>query len=231
MRLFLVLLTIFGLTYSSSSQLKLRYDSGYVNQRSFSPEEMEKYKSDADFQYERIMHPRKSLWDQFWEWFWDKVGELFSTEPGKRGSSILLLLVATGILVFGILKLTGMTNVGLFGTNKSDPMDYAVAEENIHTISFEDAIEEAVGQGNYRLAVRLLYLQTLKILSDRHLINWQIDKTDVTYIKELHGSVYERKFSDLTLQFENNWYGDVPVLPEQFPLIRESFRSFNKELE
>lgn len=214
------------------SQEQITYDSSSVTVRKFSNATITGYKADPAFQYDRIIEPPKSVWDRFWEWFWQKVAQTIGSKQGGRIFNIILILLAAAILAFFIIKLTGMQNAGLFGKkNTGNALDYSIHDENIHAIDFDAALHEAVEKRNFRFAVRLLYLQTLKYLTDRKLINWQLNKTNVTYVQELNGSAYQQSFRDLTFQFENNWYGDLPIEESEFIQVRDHFYQFNRQLK
>jgi hypothetical protein len=234
MRPFLFIISFFILLQTSRAQHTIVYDSADIKTRTFSAEKLKEYKANKDFQYERFKETPKSIWDRFWEWlwglwerFWQRV---FSTEGGRITFKTVLIILAVAVLVFFILKLSGMTKSGLFGRKSGDGLDYSTSEEDIHTINFEEAIQQAINSGNLRLAVRLLYLQSLKQLTDTGLINWQINKTNIAYVQELSGSSYQPAFSNLTLQFESNWYGDVPIDAGEFNSVREQFNQFNRQL-
>src|SRR5689334_7067949 len=216
------------ITLTGFSQKTLVYDSSDVHVRLFNKAAIENYKADSTFQYDRILEPPASLWDRFWSWFWSKIAAMLSTETGKRTFTAVLILIVVAILVFTIMKLTGMSGASLFGgKNTGEGLSFTVSDEDIHGISFEEAIEKAVSEGNLRLAVRLLYLQTLKKLSDRGLISWQINKTNVAYVRELSGSNYQQSFGDLTRQFETNWYGDRHIEPSEYSQVQQAFHQFN----
>lgn len=214
------------------SQEQIANDSSAVKVRHFSSATITGYKADPTFQYDRIIEPPKSVWDRFWEWFWQKVAQTIGSKQGGRIFNIILILLAAAILAFFIIRLTGMQNAGLFGKkNIGNTLDYSIHSENIHTIDFDAAIQEAVEKRNFRFAVRLLYLQSLKYLTDRRLINWQVNKTNVTYVQELNGSAYQQGFRNLTFQFENNWYGDLPIEENEFIQVRNHFNQFNRQLK
>jgi hypothetical protein len=213
------------------SQQALVFDTSKVEVRIFNTGKLREFKNNRDFQYDRVLEPPASLWDRFWSWFWNKIDEMLSTETGKRTFSTIMIVIAAAVLVYTIMKITGMSGAGLFRSkNTGAGIPYTTLDEDIHAISFEEAIERAVNEGNLRLAVRLLYLQTLKKLSDRGLINWQINKTNIAYVQELAGTTYGQSFNQLTLKFETNWYGDRHIEPEAFRQVRDEFNMFNHQL-
>jgi hypothetical protein len=234
MRLFLVIISLFFM-HSGMAQYRrhpedILNDSSVVITRAFSAEKMHAYKSNQDFQYNRYKEPPISFWDRFWGWFWGKIANLLSTKGGLTIFQTVFILLAVLVLGFFVYKLTGMNKAGLFKRNAGDVSGYSVADEDIHSINFEQAIADAIKNNNYRLAVRLLYLQSLKRLTDKNLINWQLNKTNIAYVQELQGSNYQSAFSNLTLQFENNWYGDMPIDNTEFNEVYEQFNQFNRQL-
>lgn len=204
-------------------------DTSDITVRTFSPGEINAYKTDHDFQYERFAEPPKSVWDRFWDWFWQKVGKLLVTGSRSQTFRYLLLTFAIAVLGFFLLKAAGMTNAGLFGKDNKAGLPYSLLNEDIHAIPFDDAIHQAVEERNFRYAVRLLYLQSLKYLADRALINWHTNKTNEAYVHELAGSALQPAFRSLTLQFENNWYGNMPIAESEFGKVRNQFNQFNQQ--
>ncbi len=230
MRSLLFVILILIIKQTLIAQEPLVYDSSSVQLRSWNKEQINAYKADKVFQYERYKEPPKSIWDRFWDWFWKKINQLLNTREGSATFQTVLIVLAVAMLAFFILRLTGMTKVGLFGRKSGNGLDYTESEEDIHHINFDDAIEKAIASGNLRLAVRLLYLQTLKKLADNGLINWQINKTNIAYVSELSNTGYQPAFSNLTLQFESNWYGDIPIDTTTFSEVRDQFIQFNRQL-
>jgi uncharacterized membrane protein len=229
MRLILFIIALFCV-HGATAQTELRYDSSRTASRSFNPATLKAWSADKDFQYNRKMEPPKSIWTRFWDWVWGKIGEILSTEKGATAFKTVLILLSVLVLCFFIYRLTGMNKAGLFKRNTGDVSGYSITDEDIHSINFDQAIEQAIQNNNFRLAVRLLYLQSLKRLTDKNLINWQINKTNIAYVQELQDSSYQPFFSNLTLQFESNWYGDIPIDETEFNAVREQFNQFNRQL-
>jgi len=202
-------------------------DSSTVALRKFDENSITKYRTQRAFTYEEAAPEGTSLWTRFWTWFWRTIDRLFS---GKVVGS-LLNYVLTGVVivlvVFIAIKLTGL-DYKLFA-RKSKPVHIPFEEslENIHEINFDDQIEKALVSSSYRLAVRLLYLKTLKILSDQEQIVWKVGKTNKAYILELSEENLRQEFAALTHQFEYIWYGDFFIDRSSFERIHHSFNQFN----
>jgi hypothetical protein len=221
--------------------LVLQMDSAQVNVRHLDTAAINKYSKLSEFQYNDDEQTTPSWWIRFWRWFWSWFWNLFKPiNFGKYNPSPFLkvllyflkyLVIATGVaaVIFLVLKLAGINMLHVFRRKSmSANLPYAESLENIHDISFDDELEKAVAQHNYRLAVRLLYLKCLKQLSDADLIKWQIDKTNSAYINELTNPEQRKVFKTLTLQFEYVWYGEFAIDGPVFKNINTLFQDFKK---
>ncbi len=207
----------------------VQYDTGFVNKRSFADSSINTYKQDRDFQYDKYVAPQPSFWDRFWDWVWKKFDEIMSTSGGRFTVNTLLILFGVAAIVFFILKVMKMNRVALFSYN-ADKTGYTIGEEDIYNISFDAAIDQALKDSNYRLAVRLLYLQNLKLLADKNLIDWQLTKTNAAYINELASNPLQDAFSGLTHVFEYVWYGNSNVSKSEFDPVQAQFLQFKNQL-
>jgi len=232
MRWLLTIFIYFVLCATGFAQKGIHPDSSSrVEVRHFSSEKIEAFRNDPDYQYERNRAPNKSLWQRFVEWFWRNVEELLSTKGGRITYRTILIVLSVAIITYVILRLTGMSKMGMFSKSEEDGgLDYQIGEEDIHTLNFEDAIAKAEETGNFRMGIRLLYLQTLEKLSERQLINWQINKTNTVYSLELGQSGYASLFRNLTRDFEYSWYGERRVSREDFLELKDQFKQFNRQL-
>lgn len=213
----------------------LSTDSSKVTVRAFNKDTLQQYINDKDFQYDEGATAKISLWARFWHWFWHLLGRIFSVPSGKwtlfTYIEYFLLIVAVAFLIYIVLKIAGIDVVRLFkGQAKKVEIPYTESVENIHEISFDDEIEKAIGNRNYKLAVRLLYLRSLKQLSDAQLIHWQIEKTNTAYVNEITDTEQRRFFTMLTRQFEYVWYGNFFIDSASFQNINTLFQDFKRLL-
>lgn len=223
----------------ASSQINIsKVDSSKNNIRSFNQKALDQYSKDPAFIYEKEKSDGSlGWWDRFWTWVWHLIENLFHQEKETKSSSIpiilkylLLVLVIIG-LVFLVIKLMGDDLANILSKKPAQVnLPYSESLENIHEITFEEEIEKALKQRNYKVAVRLLYLRSLKQLNDAKLIHWQIEKTNSTYLEELTNEEHKQFFSVLTQQFEYVWYGDFSVDHHAFERIRNLFHDFKKTI-
>lgn len=203
--------------------------------RTINPGALEEYRQQPDFNYsDEPIAKGQSWWSRFWSWFWQMIRELFGKpdEEESRGlsvGSILLMVVLVGLIIYFVLKYMQLENIF---RKKPEMVDipYAESSKNIHEINFEKQIAEAVGKRNYKIAVRLHYLNTLKQLSDAGLIAWQPDKPNSVYLHELRDIKYRDPFGLLTRQFEYVCYGDFPLGEQAFENINRHFADFKRML-
>lgn len=211
------------------AQRNAGYDSSAVEVRSADAATINDYKKQKQFQYDRQGRVVLSPWDRFWIWFWATVDKILSSPAGRNTVNVVLVLLGIAVVVFFILKLTG-DRTGLFGGKGGKGLPYQVSEEDIHSISFEDAIREALAARNYRLAVRLIYLMSLKELSDGQIIDWKPGKTNTAYVAEVEGHPAATAFQNLTKEFETAWYGGEDVSQEHYQEIDLAFVEFKSKL-
>lgn len=102
--------------------------------------------------------------------------------------------------------------------------------ENLFDIDYDSALKKAVADQNYRLAIRLLYLQTLRELALRNIIQYRQERTNNDYLMQLFHTPYYRHFFRLTRNFEYAWYGQFPVSQPSFEQIRSEFSSFKQQM-
>lgn len=210
---------------------QLQTDTSDVVLRSFNYNKLQELKKDKDFQYDHLAEPPESLWERFWNWIWFRLHEIMRTKSGRR--TVWTIMIASGIaaIVFFIMKVMGMSSGGLFARDGGSGLPYYAEAEDINRISFEDAIKEAIETKNYRVATRLLYLQSLKKLADKGYIQWQLNKTNSDYIIEVAGKPWQSLFKKLTYSFEYTWYGEMSLANDEFEHLQVQFQQFNNQLQ
>lgn len=152
------------------------------------------------------------------------------TKNGRTTVWTILIGLGIAVIVFFVVKVMGMSSGGLFARDAGSGLPYTTETEDINRISFDDAIKEAVENRNFRLATRLLYLQSLKRLSDKGYIQWQLNKSNNDYIREVTGKPWQSLFKKLTYSFEYTWYGEMNLANDEFQNLQVQFQQFNNQL-
>jgi hypothetical protein len=198
--------------------------------RRFEPGGVAAYLRDKDYAYDRGAGPASpDLWSRFWMWVYDKVFRRLFREGTEDYWRWGVYVVCAAIIGWAILRLTGVRSL-FFGRTKGETMPFEENEANIHFIDFDRMIAEAVGQGQYRRAVRLFYLRTLKHLSDREIIEWRPNKTNHDYLREWKRPDIEPGFRQLTVLFEYICYGDFGIDQDRFEHTQRAFQDFEAQI-
>ncbi len=103
-------------------------------------------------------------------------------------------------------------------------------EEDIFALDFAHRIRQETDKGNYRMATRLWYLQTLKNLSDQNIINYTTGSTNSEYLAQMRQSGFYKTFFQLTRGFEYTWYGNFQLTPPTYQQIEKEFADLNRQL-
>lgn len=193
---------------------------------------IEKFKSDKNFVYEKDYTQKIGFWEVFWEWIARHILRPAFSPKSKPFWDVLQYVLAAAAIIFLVFFITRGERVSLFSRGpKGLALDIEGADEDINQMDFEKLVNDAIAKGEYRVAVRYLYLRLLKDLSDNNLIQWKSDKTNRDYVNELRSSVYGTRFREVTLLFDYAWYGDVSINEGRFGQIRTSFYEFYKQLQ
>ena len=102
--------------------------------------------------------------------------------------------------------------------------------DDIQNLNTQTLLQQALAQGNYRLAVRLYYLELLKKLNETGIITWKKDKTNRDYLSEIFSRNYH--YDDvrkLTLAYELVWYGERSLTRESFQRLISNFEDLHQK--
>lgn len=180
--------------------------------------------------------------DAFW---YANVNFKKKAEPKKDSNSFLerflnqqwMRILLWFIIIAAFLGVLGWyfatTNIGLFRKRAaavpSDKEEYT--EQDIFEIDYNAAIAKAVSAQNFRLAIRLHYLQLLKTMAQKNIIQYKQDKTNSDYLMQLYRTDYYKPFFKLTRYFEYTWYGQVAVAPTAYNAISTDFVTFKNSMD
>jgi hypothetical protein len=151
----------------------------------------------------------------FWEQLWERVLRfLFDALPWGSGTldlANILLALGGGIILFLALALAARSLLRYF---RPEVAAGDVSAE-LAGLTVEQALQEAENHsqgGDYRRAVRYLYLSTLLLLEERGLLRYDRSRTNREYLR----SLADRPELLGTLQsvvdvFDRVWYGFQPL--------------------
>ncbi len=141
---------------------------------------------------------------------------------------ILIILAFTGFLAWYLYsKVFAKRNARV---SESPETITEEIPENIFEINFPAAIKTAEEKANYRLATRLLYLDTIRRLAEKNLITYSQGRTNFDYILQLRSTVFYDPFFSLTRIFEYCWYGQFALDESLYARIKNNFLGFHEKL-
>lgn len=184
-------------------------DSSRIEVRQMDEEVLTTLKADPDMDYGRSPSAI-NLWERFQRWLNSLINSLIGAAVSANWFNILLIILSVVALIYVILRLMKV-NVNMFYTGKQAATPYGVLDEDIHAMDFDKLIQEALQRNDYRLAIRLLFLKSLKLLADKHHILWQPGKTNHDYLNELSAQNLKTGFNELNFYFEYAWYGNFTI--------------------
>lgn len=208
----------------------IQYDSSNIVVRSMDSTKIKAYLKDKDFRYFEDPESTMTLWERLMEWLKRQFYKLTEYDSYYTAWDIfiyILIALAVVAIVFGIYK---SEIKGLLFSNKNK-LNVSEHLEDIHSIDYEKMIEEAIANKNYRYAIRLNYLRSLKKLSDKEIIYWKIDKTNRELLREIKLNNLKSKFEKITTDFESIWYGGFEIDHSAYMDLQNYYSDFNSTVE
>jgi hypothetical protein len=150
------------------------------------------------------------------EWLFDLLGQpeeiVISTDDGGFDlMTVLAFVLVAGILAYTLNRLFSdfVSEAALEANgNHEEPLSARTALNRADTLSKE---------GEYRSAVRYLYLSALLILDERGLLYYDRTKTNREYLRNLAGNARSAELlREVINVFDRVWYGFQPVDEETY---------------
>jgi len=222
--------------FAQQDSLKVKYDKSQIEQKKFDTEHLDDYKADQDFNYKIVKKP-PSIIERLFNWLTRillKVLQwLFGNEAAQGIFAVIVKIIP---YLFGLIILllllkfflkVNVSNIVSGNTNKA-VVSLTEDEELIKNEDLSILIQKAIKQKNYRLAVRYYYLFALQKLSNKELIDWQQQKTNEDYIKEIAATQLKEKFTSSTHLYDFVWYGNFDINELEFVKAEKEFKELTK---
>lgn len=192
-----------------------------VNWRTFSPGFIDSLKNNKQFDYVKNGIPLPQ----------QKPITNLNRKPFVLNNLLLYLavFVFVAFLVWYLVK----NNFIIFRRKPTIAKDEKIEEpgtKDIFSIQYNQSIEKALANKNYRLAIRLHYLQLLKIMAGKNIIKYRPDRTNFDYLTQLRPTDYYEKFFSVTRNYEYSWYGLFDISEEQYRKMEKGFEDILKRV-
>jgi Domain of unknown function (DUF4129) len=137
-----------------------------------------------------------------------------------------LLTAFTALLCFLLFKVIQTNSIRLFysvGKSESSTNILPGTSENL-----DDLISSATAAGDFRLAIRGHFLQTLQKLDKKNLIQLHPQGTNQEYLSSMRNQAGFKTFRQLTYYYEYIWYGEFSIDADLYQRIAQVFKVFNR---
>lgn len=210
----------------------IKPDSSNIEPRSFDKNKLKELRADDDLDYQQPPSVAESLWDRIFIWLGEFFEWLFRGATRTNWGQVFLYTLALGVMVLVIMMLLKVDALRVFysGADKGS-LNYSALDENIHEMDFDKLIREALENQEFRLGVRLTFLYSLKLLSDKHHLEWRPGKTNYDYQLELKDPGLKTGFNELSFYFDYAWYGEFSVNENLYKRVKGIFEDWRKKIE
>lgn len=234
--LYILLLLLFQVSFAQKDSLEVQYDNRILKEKEFDKSHIQEYRSDSDFNYIIKKREKPNEFQLLLNWLKRIIviflGWIFGVEEATGVFMFLLKVVPYIILIIVIgllLKLFLKVNFSTMhkGSRKKASIFITEDEEIIKNKDISSLIQLAIVNGNYRLAIRYYYLLSLQKLQENDVIDWQQEKTNEDYIKEIQVQYLSSQFKNITHLYDFIWYGNFKVDEIDFNKAVVNFEQFN----
>jgi Domain of unknown function (DUF4129) len=162
--------------------------------------------------------PDMSGWNASTAW----LGKIFQ---------MLAIVLAIAAIAYGIFRtLQAPRNRRIGQAQDGTVITVENVDAYIHETDLERFLREALAAGNYALCIRLYYLQTIKVLSEKGNIKWSREKTNRDYLREMREHRLGAAFRENTRTFERVWYGNQALSAAAYNELEPGFKGLLGQL-
>ncbi len=201
-------------------------DSSAVSIHPFTNDLAQKYSGDA-FEYDHTEEEAQNFLARAINWILDGMRDTFGVNISPEATEITRTIIYSILILLAIylcLRVFMGREVASFFTKPSKNVaPITINEEQIDTVDFDTLIQNALAQKQYHVAIRYLYLKTLRELSANHHIEYHVDKTNANYIHEITDATLRQNFTRVSYIYEHACYGEFEVNDTQYTQLKPSF--------
>ena len=215
-----------GATPSSRAEAardSLRVDTRALDVRAPGDERFEAYEADDTYDYIRETPPEEDQQSLIGRLLRAFLESITATAERRAVVDIVLYGLVALAIGYGLLAIIRMEPRASKHRRTSPGYQSDGLDERVKETAFEPLIDQAIDEGEYRSALRLMYLHGLQQLDRSGWIDWRPDRTNLQYERSLTGTAVGPSFRDATRIFDIVWYGDVRVRAEEFDDLRRPF--------
>ncbi len=204
-----------SLSSAQNDTISIPIDEGSTLTKREIQEDLSQKYTGEDFNYDVKTGESANLLARFIRWILNSLGETFGLDISPQ---TLLILEYTIYALMGALVIYLLVRVfinekfnAIFSKKAKSIVDIDFSEHHIESLDLDALMSDALKNKDYRLAVRYQFLKILKLLSQKNIIEWHFDKTNVDYELEIKEGNLQTEFKKASYLYENIWYGEQPI--------------------
>ncbi|HEV3222448.1 MAG TPA: DUF4129 domain-containing protein [Puia sp.] len=155
---------------------------------------------------------------------------IFSRLFGSSLFQWIIFVLFTGILLYGIYQLAKENNLRWLkrkGKQNESTTEASVLDQEI---DYDELIHKYQLEGNYRLAVRNMYLRLIRTIRDKGVIEIRDSSTNAEIAHALTTQSGAGDFRYLATAYEYIFYGDFNPHQDLFNSLKNKFENFQHTL-
>ncbi|TCJ16563.1 DUF4129 domain-containing protein [Flaviaesturariibacter flavus] len=197
-------------------------DRAPVAARSVPPAQLDSMRRSKDYWYWNHRNKEERPEGKSW------LASLFESGAMRYLFWALIALGCAALLYFFLLSL----NVNPFARrvpNADDEGTAADAEADFFSRDYDADVARALAAGDYRSAIRARYLQLLREMAGRNIIQYRHERPNGVYVSQLLGTNYFNPFFRITRTFEYAWYGEMAVTRAAYDYMEQDIDHLKKQ--
>jgi hypothetical protein len=142
----------------------------------------------------------------------------------------IIFLTLIAVIIYGIFTLARENNFRWFSRSSkpsqpenSDPRDEAPED-------YDESIQKYQAEGNYRFAIRYLFLRLIHAAAGKNVIRFQDSTTNSEIREALRQHPLASQFRYLANAYEYIYFGDFPVNKEVYDSLKLKFELFQEKI-
>lgn len=220
--------------FSQNDSIPIPVDENSVLQERKIYENLKEKYPGEEFNYDTNTGESKNLLARFLKWLFQGIGDAVGIDIPYNVLQILEYVIygLMGLLVIYLLVRIFINEKfnSIFSKKAKAIIDIDLSEQHIEVIDLDALMNAALKNKDYRLAVRYQYLKILKLLSQKEIIEWHFDKTNVDYEQEISESKLKNDFKKVSYLYEYIWYGEQIINETDYTNASFRFTQLNNSI-
>lgn len=195
--------------------------------------QMDKKYQSADFDYNENHIDRLSWWERLQQWLRDFFNRILPHFNINLDKTFYYFAIGIGVLTLAyvLYRLLAKGKKPFYGDeNDGADMPPDWIEKKLMEVNLNTHLEKALVDKNYVLAIRYLHLINLKALAEKHLIEWNYQKTNHDFLYELKVENLKKAFTQTIQVYEYTWYGGFDISEIRFSQYRQLFEQVYQDI-